>query len=90
MQAGPISDRAWAAAQASLDSALAALDGMVAARVQARIMSDVLPALTAAVGKGQKSRDSGRPAAQPLQVTVTLPSMLLWRIHYVASRLLCL
>eukprot|EP00892_Ulva_mutabilis_P012058 jgi/Ulvmu1/9224/UM005_0324.1 len=71
-QAGLMSERAWAAARASLDSALAALDGMVAARVQARITSHVLPALTAPNIKDQSGADRGALTAQPLQMLMEL------------------
>jgi hypothetical protein len=67
----------WTAAKASVDSALETLDAIVAARLRARIVGDLLPALQASqlhsdlsTGRGHE-KSHLRPAptlAQPLQV----------------------
>lgn len=68
LQVGVLSDRAWSAAQVNLDSALIALDGIVAARIQARIVNHILPALTASTGESKNGSKERPPVPQPLQV----------------------
>lgn len=69
LQVGVLSERAWSAAKLGLDSALIAMDGIVAARIQARIVNHILPALTASTGESKKGSKEGPPVPQPLQVT---------------------
>lgn len=68
VQVGVLSEQAWTAAQASLDCALTALDGVVGARIQARIVNHILPALAVPARESQKTAQAGPPVQQPLQV----------------------
>lgn len=76
-QVSGATEASWTAAKASVDGALETLDALVAARLRARIIGDLLPALQASqlhndLSTGRE-HDKGhlRPAptmAQPLQV----------------------